>query len=418
MEALLKKGIEGLKLDRSDWQLVKFGDVAIQQKKTVNRESTDLTRYVKGEHMYSEDMHLREWGELTDEYLGPAFTRKFEEGDVLYGSRRTYLRKVVVAPFEGITSNTTFVVKANEKRIDKRLLPFIMLSEGFSQHSIRNSKGSVNPYVNWKDLSGYEFLLPPIKEQQGFVELLLLCDEMNEASARLSSSVKNILDSSIHNYTLGIKRLREYSGKFDYQDTKLGAIPSDWDLAPLHKYSELITNGFVGKATPYYTNEAAGVKYIQGMNVRRNKMDLKGLTYVSHEFNIKQSKTQLQEGDILTVQSGHIGETAVLPKYLEGSNCHAVIITRLYKSEFNPKFVSYFINSPKGQVKIKGITVGTTVAHVNTSELNKYLVPKPIIEEQNEIVAVLDSLTEVLDNSHAKNIQNKGLLKGLINEVF
>jgi type I restriction enzyme S subunit len=125
MTDVFEKAVAELNLDRSDWRLVKFGDVAIQQKQAVDRESTKLTRYVKGEHMYSEDLHLRKWGELTDEYLGPAFIRKFEPGDILYGSRRTYLRKVVLAPFEGITSNTTFVIKANEEKIDKRLLPFI-----------------------------------------------------------------------------------------------------------------------------------------------------------------------------------------------------------------------------------------------------------------------------------------------------
>ena len=171
MSDVLEKAAE-LNLDRSGWQLVKFGDIAIQQKKTVDRDNTDLTRYVKGEHMYSEDIHLREWGELKDEYLGPAFIRKFEAGDILYGSRRTYLRKVVVAPFEGITSNTTFVIKANEEKIDKRLLPFIMLSEGFSQHSIKHSKGSVNPYVNWKDLADYELLIPNSEQQAEIVALL------------------------------------------------------------------------------------------------------------------------------------------------------------------------------------------------------------------------------------------------------
>ncbi|WP_367155175.1 hypothetical protein [Methylomonas sp. HYX-M1] len=64
-----------LQLDRSDWQLVKFGDLAIQQKESIDRDNTELTRYVKGEHMGSEDLHIREWGELTDEYLGPAFNR-------------------------------------------------------------------------------------------------------------------------------------------------------------------------------------------------------------------------------------------------------------------------------------------------------------------------------------------------------
>jgi type I restriction enzyme, S subunit len=204
MQDFIEKAVDGLKLDHSDWESVKFGDIAIQQKQAVDRENTGLTRYVKGEHMSSEDLHLREWGELKDEYLGPAFIRKFEEGDILYGSRRTYLRKVVIAPFEGITSNTTFVVKANEKKINRRLLPFVMMSDGFTQHSIRNSKGSVNPYVNWKDLSGYKFLLPPKDQQAELAELLLSIDALVESDLKVKHQLKttsqtvfqNLVDSS------------------------------------------------------------------------------------------------------------------------------------------------------------------------------------------------------------------------------
>ena len=419
MSEVFEKAVAELNLDRSDWQLVKFGDVAIQQKQTVDRENTELTRYVKGEHMYSEDIHLREWGELTDEYLGPAFIRKFEEGDILYGSRRTYLRKVVIAPFEGITSNTTFVIKANEATIDKRLLPFLMLSEGFTQHSIKNSKGSVNPYVNWKDLAGYEFLLPSKVHQKLLVELFCLADSANESGLTLKKALKTNLDAAIHNYTLGINRINEFFNKeARAKVTKLGKLPKDWAVVPLGEYTTLMTNGFVGKATPYYVDEDHGVKYIQGMNVRRNRMDLRGLTFINDAFNQKQIKTQLLEGDLLTVQSGHIGETAVLPKELEGSNCHAVIISRLNKNEFNPKFVSYFINSPKGQVKVKGITVGTTVAHVNTSELGKFLVPKPSLEEQDKIVYILESFTKILELSSIKQTKNHTLLKSITNQVF
>ena len=64
-----KIDIQGLILDRSNWKRVKFGDVAIKQKQSVDRENTELTRYVKGEHMGSQDLHLRSWGELTDDDL-------------------------------------------------------------------------------------------------------------------------------------------------------------------------------------------------------------------------------------------------------------------------------------------------------------------------------------------------------------
>lgn len=184
-------------IDKSSWTITKFGDVAIQQKVNVNREDTTLTKYVKGEHMSSEDIHLRSWGELQDEYLGPAFIRYFEEGDILYGSRRTYLKKVSIAPFEGITSNTTFVIKANEEKIDKRLLPFLMLSDGFTEHSIMHSKGSVNPYINWKDLAKYEFLLPPKDQQAELAELLWANQNLSDSRKDLFHNLKDAYLSQI-----------------------------------------------------------------------------------------------------------------------------------------------------------------------------------------------------------------------------
>ena len=152
----------------------------VSLKDAIDIATTELNRYIAGEHMESEDIHLRKWGTVGDGYLGPAFIRKFEEGDILYGSRRTYLKKVAVADFDGITANTTFVIKPNSELIDSRLLPFLMLSDSFTKHSIENSKGSVNPYINWKDIANYEFLLPPKEEQARLAELLWAADEVVE----------------------------------------------------------------------------------------------------------------------------------------------------------------------------------------------------------------------------------------------
>ena len=183
------------KLDKENWEKVKFGDVAIQLKGTVNRADTDLKYYVKGEHMNTDDIHIREFGELTDEYLGPAFIRYFKPGDILYGSRRTYLKKVAVAHIEGITSNTTFVIDARENFLNKSLIPFLMLSDGFTKHSIMHSKGSVNPYVNWKDLANYEFLLPPKLQQAELAELLWAMDEVIEKDLVVLEKLEKLIKS-------------------------------------------------------------------------------------------------------------------------------------------------------------------------------------------------------------------------------
>jgi len=185
--------------------------------------------------MNSEDVHIREFGELADEYLGPAFIRHFKEGDILYGSRRTYLKKVAVAHFEGITSNTTFVINANEKVIDKRLLPFLMLSNKFTEHSIMHSKGSVNPYINWKDLANYEFLLPPQEQQAELADLLWAMDEAIEKDLevmeRLETYKKNYIETfySDLNEDLSKKNLKDIAdiNKFSLKSD----TPDDYEFS-------------------------------------------------------------------------------------------------------------------------------------------------------------------------------------------
>lgn len=188
------------KIDKTKWDLVTFGQIAVQLKGTVNRENSALKYYVRGEHMQTEDFHIREFGELSDEYLGPAFIRHFKKDDILYGSRRTYLKKVAIAHFEGITSNTTFVIDAVKNKIDKRLIPFIMLSNGFTEHSIMNSKGSVNPYINWKDLANYELFLPPKEQQAELADLLWALDDVIEKDLELLEKLEKYKSTFIENY--------------------------------------------------------------------------------------------------------------------------------------------------------------------------------------------------------------------------
>ena len=172
--------MNNITINKTGWKKYKFGEVAIQTREVVDVENTNLTRYVAGEHMISEDIHLRKWGNVGDGYLGPAFIRRFSMGDILYGSRRTYLKKVALADFNGITANTTFVIKANEELIEPILLVHLMLSDKFTEYSVQNSRGSVNPYINWKDIADYEFLLPPKSDQKRLAELLWAADEMIE----------------------------------------------------------------------------------------------------------------------------------------------------------------------------------------------------------------------------------------------
>jgi type I restriction enzyme S subunit len=171
--------------NRKNWSRVRFGDVVKQLKEQVDPVADGVERYVAGEHMETENVHIRQWGNVGDGYLGPAFIRGFRKGQVLYGSRRTYLKKVAVAEWDGVTANTTYVLEADETKLLQRLLPWLMLSEKFTRHSVQESKGSTNPYINFPDIAKFEFDLPPLDQQRRIAEILWAVDEANEANLAL-----------------------------------------------------------------------------------------------------------------------------------------------------------------------------------------------------------------------------------------
>ena len=82
--------------DKSGWAKVAFGDVVRKVSDRVDPASSGLERYVAGEHMVTDELKITNWGLIGEDYLGPAFHMRFKPGQVLYGSRRTYLRKVAL----------------------------------------------------------------------------------------------------------------------------------------------------------------------------------------------------------------------------------------------------------------------------------------------------------------------------------
>lgn len=180
------------------WRKVKFGDVVRQSKEKADPETSGLERYIAGDHMDTDDLRLRRWGEIGSGYLGPAFHMRFKPGQVLYGSRRTYLRKVALADFEGICANTTFVLESKDPQaLFPEFLPFLMQADAFSAFSIQNSKGSVNPYINFSDLERFEFSLPPVDTQRRVTEILKAAQQAADTQSEALVQLKNLRVATI-----------------------------------------------------------------------------------------------------------------------------------------------------------------------------------------------------------------------------
>ena len=182
-----------------------------------------------------------------------------------------------------------------------------------------------------------------------------------------------------------------------YTQTEVGVIPDAWEVKTLGSLTTLLTNGFVGTATTAYVESEDGVLYIQGYNVQENGFDFHGIKRVSKAFHDRNKKSCLHAGDLLTIQTGDIGVTTVVPSELAGSNCHALIISRLRKQESEPGYYCQYFNSERGRVAFKEIETGTTMKHLNGGDMKRLFLPSPPIEEQRAIAEALSDVDGLLD---------------------
>ncbi|MGP5644991.1 restriction endonuclease subunit S [Psychrobacter celer] len=203
-----------------------------------------------------------------------------------------------------------------------------------------------------------------------------------------------------------------------YTPSDVGVVPADWATPLLSEVSTLITNGFVGTASPYYVDEHEGIPYFFGKNVRANKLEPIGIRYITPEFHEKQSKTALKTGDLLTVQSGHIGETAVVTEEYDNTNCHALIVTRLKQDLISPIFLSYYINSEIGKARLKGLEVGSTILHINTKDLKKFRIIQPSLPEQQKIAKILTTWDKAISTTERLIDNSKQLKKALMQQLL
>lgn len=153
------------------WRRVKFGDVVrLSKARSQDPLADGFERYLGLEHLEPGDLRIRSWGNVAD---GVTFTNVFKPGQVLFGKRRAYQRKVAVADFAGVCSGDIYVLESKDASVLlPELLPFICQTDAFFDHAVGTSAGSLSPRTNWTSLAGFEFALPPIEEQRRTLAIL------------------------------------------------------------------------------------------------------------------------------------------------------------------------------------------------------------------------------------------------------
>lgn len=370
------------------YPLIKFGDVVRQVKDKVDPQTAGLERFVAGEHMDTDNLHIRRWGDVGAGYLGPAFHMRFKPGQVLYGSRRTYLRKVAVAEFEGITANTTYVIESKDPEVLlPDFLPFIMQTDSFNEHSIKQSKGSVNPYINFSDITWYEFPLPPVDEQRRIADLLWAADDSIETK---KESINNLL---------AVKK-SAIAEKMRLKRSLQNELPNGWEMQQMGKYlpAGSIKNGLYKPNSAY----GSGTKIIRIDSFQNGEaIEIEMLK------QIKATKDEIEtfsvyQDDILVnrVNSmSHLGKTTIVPELSESTLFESNMMCLRFNPDnaLLPRYAWYLISSDEGRKQlVSRAKKAIAQASVNQEDVKSLTFPIPTIAIQKEILDLIANIENTI----------------------
>ena len=189
-----------------------------------------------------------------------------------------------------------------------------------------------------------------------------------------------------------------------------------WDIEKLINIFGTIRNAFVGTATPYYVEE--GKFYLESNNVKNGKINYNSQIFINDEFYEKQRDKWLKTNDIVMVQSGHVGHTAVIPEELNNTAAHALIVFTDYKKEVNPHFLNYQFQSNSKRKKLDLISTGNTIKHILASEMKDFKMDFPTFEEQTAVGSLFRTLDDLL-SSYKDNLTNYQSLKAtMLSKMF
>lgn len=170
----------------------RFDQIAINSTEKKKPVEEDRFTYLGLEHLDSGSLKVTRYGSEVAPIGEKLIMRK---GDVLFGKRRAYQKKVAIAPFDGIFSAHGMVLRPKEDVIDKDFFPLFISSDYFLDTAIKISVGSLSPTINWRDLKELEFELPDLDTQRRLAAVLWSMNETMDSYKELISATDELVKS-------------------------------------------------------------------------------------------------------------------------------------------------------------------------------------------------------------------------------
>lgn len=345
----------------------RFEQIAINSTEKKKPVEEDRFTYLGLEHLDSGSLKVTRFG---SEVAPIGEKLVMHKGDVLFGKRRAYQKKVAIAPFDGIFSAHGMVLRPREDVIDKSFFPLFISSDYFLDAAIKISVGSLSPTINWRDLKTLEFELPDLATQRKLAETLWSINDTMEAYKKLISATDELVKS-------------QFIEQFGLPDNNVKGYP-------LGRIGDVVSDVHYGTSAKASDNG----KYVY---IRMNNITYEGALDLSDIKRIDVADSEIENyivryGDVLfnrTNSRDLVGKTCVFDR--KNPMIIAGYIIRLRMNGLVlPEYLSLFMNTRYAKKLLFSMAKGAVgQANINAKELQDISIIIPPIDEQREFLTLV-----------------------------
>ena len=336
----------------------RFEDIAINSTEKKKPVEEDKYTYLGLEHLDPDSIYVTRFG--AD--IAPKGEKLLmKKGDVLFGKRRAYQKKVAIAPFDGIFSAHGMVLRPNEKVIDKDFFPLFIKSDYFLDEAIKISVGSLSPTINWRDLKELRFSLPSLEEQKKLAQVLWSIYETKEEYKKLIKATDDLVKSQF---------IEMFGNKND-------------DMKTIDDIANICRGASPRPIAKYVTDDEDGVNWIKIGDVTEDDIYITHTAEKITKEGAKKSKP-VEPGDFILSNSMSFGRPYILD--IHGCVHDGWLIISDYQDYLDPLFFYYELRSDLVQRQFDGSANGSCVKNLNSDLVKKVRIHVPPMDRQKEFV--------------------------------
>jgi type I restriction enzyme S subunit len=368
------------------WKIWRFDQMAENVGERADPTPDDSGCYVGLEHMDTESLRIRRWGTKTD-LIGQKL--RMRKNDILFARRNGYLKRVSIAPHDGLFSAHGLVLRAKNDIVLHEFLPFFMQSDIFMDRAIQISVGSLSPTINWKTLAAQPFALPPIEEQQKIAGLLQCAESVTESLHQsLDSLAKLKISFASHAFSKGLYGHITTPSQVHYRE-----IPQNWAVKYLRDVFTILDNRRIPLKDSVRNKRKGQIPYFGAS----------GPIDLIDEFIFDEPLLLLAEDGMNLIFRSSPLIYKVTERCWVNNHAHVLRPTDTTDIDFYAEYLEAISYEP--------FITGTYQKKITKADCERIPVPVPPMSEQKEIASTFAAINRELKDIAARLVNAKDFLK-------